>query len=460
MNLLLIDRDGTIIIEPKDTRQVNGLAQMVFLPNTISALKKLQGAGWEIVVVSNQDWLGTPKNPLENYEEINAKIREILASEGVEIKDWLTCPHALEQNCQCRKPKIGLMQGYMGKFCKEKSVMIGDRDTDVEFAQNLGIRGLKITENYGWNEIVAEILQRKAEVSRKTFETDVKIALNLDGSGKSSIDTGLKFLDHMLTQIAKHGNFDLEIKCKGDLEIDEHHTIEDIAISLGQAYKNALGNKRGITRFASNRLSEEQFSDAHNQAQTFQKIMDSKAHQLDNNAEITFNLQEGLEDSGKVLNDIANSKKNAGCINSLEMENNVQISQGNFTKSTSGVDLSKMENCHTLSENFDENKATCAVERFAPLDEAISYIALDISARPFCKFECKFQREYCGDVPTEMIPHFFQSFATSAEVSLHIKISGENTHHKIESCFKTFAKVLMDASKIVGSGVVSSKGVL
>ena len=345
--IAFIDRDGTIILEPQDTKQVNGLEQLEFLSNAISSLKRLQDNEFELIIVSNQDGLGTQTNPKDNYDLINSKIIQILDSEGIKISKWLTCPHFEKNNCNCRKPKTGLIDF---EFDKDKSVMIGDRETDIQFAKNLQIKGFKITDDFKWKEIVNEILSRKATIKRKTKETDIKVNLKIDGDGKANINTGLKFLDHMLQQIAKHGNFDLEIDCKGDLEIDEHHTIEDIAICLGEAYKICLDNKRGIARFAS------------------QKIV--------------------------------------------------------------------------------------------PLDEAISFVSLDISGRPFCKFDAKFEREYCGDLPTEMISHFFQSFATSSNITLHIKIEGENTHHKIESCFKAFAKCLYDASRVSGNNIISTKGVL
>lgn len=345
--IAFIDRDGTIIIEPQDIKQVNGLERLEFLPNVISSLKKLQDSGFEFVVVSNQDGLGSDNNPQDNYDLINAKIMQILESENIKISKWLTCPHYENDNCDCRKPKIGLIDF---NFDKEESVIIGDRDSDIQFAKNLSIRGFKITQNFGWKEIMNETLSRKAEIIRQTKETNISINLNLDGSGNSKIDTGLKFFDHMLEQIAKHGNFDLEIQCKGDLEIDEHHTIEDVAICLGDSYRKAIGDKKGIARFAS--------------------------------------------------------------------------------------------------------------ERIVPLDEAISFISVDISGRPFCKFDGKFQREYCGDMPTEMISHFFQSFSVSAAITLHIKIEGKNTHHKIESCFKAFAKCLYDTSRINGNNIISTKGVL
>lgn len=345
--IVFIDRDGTIIVEPEDTEQVNGLEQMIFLPYVISSLKKLQDAGYELVVVSNQDGLGTGSNPIENYELINRKILEVLVGEGITVSKWLTCPHYEKDLCSCRKPNIGLIDF---DFDREQSVMIGDRDTDIRFAENLGIRGFKIMRDFGWEKITNEILSRRAMVVRKTKETDIVLSINIDGSGDAHICTGLKFFDHMLEQIAKHGRFDLRINCTGDLEVDEHHTVEDIAICLGEAYKKALGVKKGIVRFAS--------------------------------------------------------------------------------------------------------------ERMVPLDESLAFVSVDISSRPFCKFDARFDREYCGDFPTEMISHFFQSFAVSAGVTLHIKIEGGNTHHKIESCFKSFAKCLYDASRINGNSVISTKGIL
>lgn len=347
---LFIDRDGTVIFEPQDTFQINGLEQLEFINFAISSLKKFQDAGYEIVVVSNQDGLGTAANSQENYDLINNKVLQILAAEGVKISDWLTCPHYKAEDCACRKPKVSLAEKYIGKIDLENSLMVGDRDTDVEFGKNLGIKGYKISADFGWKNILDEALSRKAVIERKTKETAIKILLNLDGKGKAQINTGLKFFDHMLEQVARHGNFDLEVLCQGDLEIDEHHTIEDIAISFGEAFRKALGDKKGIARFAS--------------------------------------------------------------------------------------------------------------EKIVPLDEALSFVALDISGRPFCDFKCDFEREYVGDLPTEMISHFFQSFAIAALVTLHVRIEGKNTHHKVESCFKAFAKCLGEASRVSAEGVVSTKGVL
>ena len=345
-----LDRDGTLIIEPEDTRQVNGLEQLVLKKGVISSLKRLQMAGFEFVVVSNQDGLGTDKNPNENYELINSKLKEICASEDICFSNWLTCPHYEEDNCNCRKPKIGLVKSFEKEIDKEKSVVIGDRDTDVKFSNNLGIRGFKITDNYGWKEIVDDILKRKASVKRETKETKVEVDLNIDGRGKSEINTGLNFFNHMLEQVAKHGKFDLKIECDGDLKVDEHHTIEDVAICLGEAFLKALGGKKGIERFAN--------------------------------------------------------------------------------------------------------------ERFLPMDDSLAYVVIDISGRPFCIFDASFEREYCGDMPTEMVEHFFQSFAVASKMNINIKIDGKNTHHKIESCFKAFGKVLHDASRITHDQIVSTKGLL
>lgn len=252
--ILFLDRDGTLIVEPPKTFQVNCLEEMVFLPNVISSLKKLAEAGFELMMVTNQDGLGTDKNPRENYEKINAKMFEIFQSEGIVFSKIFECPHFPEENCDCRKPKIGILGNFLDteKFDKNNSYMIGDRKTDLEFAANIGIAGFLLDEKNNWETITTKILQnpRIGKFARKTKETEIVVEWNLDGSGNYEIDTGLKFFDHMLEQLGKHGNFDLKIFCKGDLEIDEHHTIEDTAIALGEAFLKALGDKRGIVRYA------------------------------------------------------------------------------------------------------------------------------------------------------------------------------------------------------------------
>ncbi len=195
---LFVDRDGTIIFEPQDSFQVNGLEQLEFIDFVIFALKKFQDSGYEIVVVSNQDGLGGKDNSKENYDLINNKILQILGSQGVRVFSWLTCPHFKNENCNCRKPLIGLVENYIKEIDLENSLMVGDRDTDIEFGQNLGIKSFKISKDFTWKNILDEALARRASVIRKTKETDIKILLNLDGKGAAKINTGLKFLDHML----------------------------------------------------------------------------------------------------------------------------------------------------------------------------------------------------------------------------------------------------------------------
>ncbi len=251
--ILFVDRDGTLIVEPPETKQVNSLAEIELIPGVISALKCFVEAGYEIVIVTNQDGLGTAANPRENYEQINTFLFRIFASEGISITHVFECPHFPQDNCACRKPKTGMLGDYLQreKIDLQNSLMVGDRQSDLEFANNICVQCFLLPE-LSWHQIADTILlaPRIAHTQRTTKETDIAITLNLDGSGKYQISTGLKFFDHMLEQLAKHGSFDLELRCNGDLEIDEHHTIEDVALALGECFKNALEDKRGIERYA------------------------------------------------------------------------------------------------------------------------------------------------------------------------------------------------------------------
>jgi len=256
--VIFVDRDGTLIVEPPETRQVNSLEEMVFLPGVISAVKRLFEAGFELAIVTNQDGLGTAANPTDNYELINRKMLDVFESEGVEFSSIFCCPHLDSDNCDCRKPKTGMLAEYLGAnvIDKKHSFVIGDRETDIQFAQNLGLQGFLVSESQTWAAIADLILlePRIAEVRRQTRETTIFAKVNLDGSGSYNIDTGLKFFDHMLEQLAKHADFDLTLNCEGDLEVDEHHSIEDAAIALGEAICQSLGDKRGIERFAWERI--------------------------------------------------------------------------------------------------------------------------------------------------------------------------------------------------------------
>ncbi|EPY8041827.1 bifunctional histidinol-phosphatase/imidazoleglycerol-phosphate dehydratase HisB [Campylobacter coli] len=250
--ILFIDRDGTIIEEPKSDFQIDSLEKLRFEKGAIPTLLKLKNFGFKFVLVSNQDGLGTQSFPKEDFEIAHQKMLDILQSCGIEFKDIFICPHFENENCECRKPKTALLDEYIkhNLYNKEQSFVIGDRDTDMILASNLGVRGLKYSENLTWKEIEEEILNsfRTASISRITKETNIHVKVCLNG-GKIAINTGVPFFDHMLEQIAVHGGIGLEISCKGDLEIDEHHSVEDVALALGSAIKQALGDKIGITRY-------------------------------------------------------------------------------------------------------------------------------------------------------------------------------------------------------------------
>ncbi len=259
--VLFIDRDGTIIEEPADF-QIDSFEKLRFLPNVISSLSKIaKELNFEFVMVSNQDGLGTASFPECTFFPVQNFIIDTLRSEGVLFEDIFIDPSFEHENKQTRKPRIGLLGKYIyGNYDLENSYVIGDRITDIQLAKNLGTKTIFINSEESenatltttdWNEIYKYLksLPRIGKVIRKTLETNIQIELNLDGCGKSSINTGLPFFDHMLEQISKHGNLDLQIDVNGDLNIDEHHTIEDTAIALGEVFSQALKNKKGIERY-------------------------------------------------------------------------------------------------------------------------------------------------------------------------------------------------------------------
>jgi imidazoleglycerol-phosphate dehydratase / histidinol-phosphatase len=353
--ILFLDRDGTLNEEVPD-EQVDSLAKVRLMPDVVPALLELQRAGFAFVVVTNQDGLGTPTFPRESFELAHRFILDLFSSQGIEFETVCICPHFKREDCACRKPRLGMVEEFLAanEIDKRHSFMIGDRDTDLEFAANLGIQGLRIRvggdPSETWPAIAARILgqARRARAHRKTKETDVAVEVDLSHEGPSSIATGLGFFDHMLEQIAKHGGFALNLKCSCDLKIDEHHTVEDCALALGAALREALGDKRGIARY------------------------------------------------GFLL----------------------------------------------------------------AMDEAEAQVALDLSGRAFFVWEGKFNRERVGELPTELVPHFFRSLSESLGAALHVSVRGENSHHMIESCFKAVGRSLRQAIRLESTELPSTKGML
>lgn len=353
--VLFIDRDGTLVEEPSD-EQVDRIDKVKLMPDVIPALLKLQSAGYELVIVSNQDGRGTLSFPEENFTTTQNFIRELFNSQGISFAAEFYCPHFPKDNCECRKPKTGLLTDYLKQPIDLKnSYVIGDRETDLQLAANMNVQGIRVAtsrnEGEHWNDIAIRLTKREriAEVIRRTKETDIKVNVNLDQESPIIIiNTGLGFFDHMLEQIARHGGFSLQLTCKGDLHIDEHHTVEDCALALGQALKIALGDKKGIGRY------------------------------------------------GFLL----------------------------------------------------------------AMDESLAQVAIDLSGRAYFVWEGIFPREQVGQLPTELIPHFFRSLSDTLAAAINIKVTGENTHHMIEACFKGVGRTLRQAFRIEGTELPSSKGVL
>ncbi|HPM12082.1 MAG TPA: bifunctional histidinol-phosphatase/imidazoleglycerol-phosphate dehydratase HisB [Bacteroidales bacterium] len=368
--VLFIDRDGSIIVEPKHDFQVDSFEKLEFLPRAISSLQKIaEQSNYILAMVTNQDGLGTDSFPEDTFWPVHNKMLTILQGEGVTFSDIVIDRSFPHENKPTRKPGTALLQHYLtDTYDLEHSFVIGDRTTDIELAKNLGAQAIFINHDnaeipqelqqycalttQSWTEITEFLVfpPRFAEVVRKTNETDIAISVLLDGTGKSTISTGLGFFDHMLEQLARHSNCDISIQVKGDLHIDEHHTIEDTAIALGEAFLKALGNKQQIERY------------------------------------------------GFLL----------------------------------------------------------------PMDESLAQVAIDFSGRPWLVWDVTFTREKVGDLPTEMMYHFFKSFSDAARCNLNIQVTGDNEHHKIEAIFKALAKAIkMAVSRNAHNvGLPSTKGLL
>ena len=274
--VLFIDRDGTLVLEPENY-QLDSLTKLEFYPKVFQFLSKIaKELDFELAMVTNQDGLGTLSFPEETFWPTQNFILKAFENEGITFDEIFIDRSFPEDNAPTRKPRTGMLTKYLNnpEYDLENSFIIGDRITDVELAKNLGSKAIfiKNEENLGGNEIATSLEElqnvialqttdwqkiyeffkldeRTASIKRTTYETDIAITLNLDGTGKSNINTGISFFDHMLDQIARHGQMDLDIQVKGDLEVDEHHTIEDAAIALGEVFAKALGNKLGIERY-------------------------------------------------------------------------------------------------------------------------------------------------------------------------------------------------------------------
>jgi imidazoleglycerol-phosphate dehydratase/histidinol-phosphatase len=350
--ILFVDRDGCLIEEPVD-QQIDSFDKLVLLPGVIAALQRFVAAGYRLVMVTNQDGLGTDSFPEADFNGPHALMLGIFASQGIRFDEILIDRSFPHEKLDTRKPGIGLMRHYLSSddWNRAASAMVGDRETDLQFAANLGVRGFRVgPQGDSWDFIAHQLLDapRTATVVRNTKETRITVTVDLDHVAEPKVHTGLGFFDHMLEQIGKHGGFALELTCDGDTHIDEHHTIEDSALALGQALKQALGDKRGISRYG-------------------------------------------------------------------------------FT---------------------------------LPMDESQASAALDLSGRPYFVFEGDFPRERVGDVPTELVPHFFHSVCETLGANLHLAVRGENAHHMVEGCFKVFARTLRQAIRREGSELPSTKGSL
>ena len=353
--VLFVDRDGTLIAEPDD-QQVDAIDKLRLLPGVVPALLSLVNSGYRLVMVSNQDGLGTASFPTEDFEGPQQFLLGLLSSQGINFDHVFICPHLPSDQCACRKPRTGLVTRFLAEtdLDLERSAVVGDRETDAQFAENIGVRSFTVQEDgdydRSWAFVSNAILtaQRTGSVVRTTRETDVRVRANLDDKGPSQIDTGIGFFDHMLEQIAKHGDFRLRVECKGDLQVDEHHTVEDVALCFGEALRKALGDKRGIGRY------------------------------------------------GFVV----------------------------------------------------------------PMDESEARVSIDLSGRAFCVFQADIGRERVGGLPTELVPHFFHSFADTLGAAVHIEIMGDNAHHMVEASFKALGRALRQALRTDGSALPSTKGVL
>ncbi|WP_343192246.1 bifunctional histidinol-phosphatase/imidazoleglycerol-phosphate dehydratase HisB [Buchnera aphidicola] len=350
---LFIDRDGTLISEPVKDFQIDNIEKLFFEPEVIPSLIILKNNGYKFVMITNQDGLGSKNFSLSAFNIPHNFMLKIFNSQGIFFEKVLICPHYSYDNCTCRKPNIELVKPWLDLniLNKTESYVIGDRTTDLKLANNMGIKGILYNKNTcNWSKIVKTIINcdRYAKICRNTKETNIIVEIWLDRYSISKIDTQINFFNHMLEQISVHSGILMNVIARGDIQVDDHHIIEDVGICLGQALFQAIGNKYGLNRYGF----------------------------------------------------------------------------------------------------------------YLPMDESLAQCVLDVSGRPYLKFSAIFNHKLVGDMNTEMVQHFFYSLAYSMKSTIHISVVGENDHHKIESLFKVFGRVLKDAILIKGNHLLSSKGIL
>jgi len=261
MKVVFLDRDGTLITEPAD-EQVDSLEKLELIPGVIQGLHLLQNRGYVLVMVSNQDNLGSSSYPKEKYELVQNKLMRLLNGEGIQFNGVFICPHSANENCVCRKPKTGLIDEFIrtNKVDLLHSFVLGDRETDVQLARNIGCKAVRLTSDEStradfktesFMKASRYIIRsdRSAALKRNTAETKISVEVCLDGTGSYEIHSGIGFFDHMLALLSKHSGIDMKIEVQGDLQVDEHHSVEDTGLALGDAIRQALGDKRGIERY-------------------------------------------------------------------------------------------------------------------------------------------------------------------------------------------------------------------
>ena len=340
--LLIFDRDGTVLVRPR--AGTGPLAGNRLVRDVIPALLRLQQAGFRLLM------LDVPADP-----DATALVQEMLGSQGISIAQTLSCPHAEEDRCDCLSAPPELLREVLADpaWDRAASALVSGCPGSLPLAPYLGVPSYRIESGAAqrsWEHVAHVLIERPrtALVERTTRETSIRVGVDLDASREPQIKTGLGFFDHMLEQLGKHGGFALEVACAGDLNVDEHHTVEDVALTLGEALRRALGDKRGIERY------------------------------------------------GFLL----------------------------------------------------------------PMDETAAEIAIDLGGRPYLVFEGTFTRERVGDLPTELVPHFFQSLSQTLGAAIHIRVRGDNNHHLIEACFKGFARALRRAIARDGYELPTTKGQL